>query len=51
VWHRKSLSPVVEGFLAVARELLAHHAQTENSMFAHFERRDRRKGHHVVSQG
>ena len=23
VWHRKSLSPVVEGFLAVARELLA----------------------------
>lgn len=24
VWHRKSLSPVVEGFLAVARELLTY---------------------------
>ena len=29
VWHRKSFSPVLEGFLAVARELLAHHAQNK----------------------
>jgi DNA-binding transcriptional LysR family regulator len=27
VWHRKTFSPVVEGFLAVARELLTYQCQ------------------------
>ena len=30
VWHRKSLSPVVEGFLAVAREFLAYQRKLGN---------------------
>ncbi|GHO72671.1 transcriptional regulator [Ktedonobacter sp. SOSP1-85] len=33
VWHRKSFSPVVEGFLAVAREFTAHHAQHQEGIF------------------
>jgi DNA-binding transcriptional LysR family regulator len=31
VWHRKSFSPVVEGFLAVAREVLAHHEHNQET--------------------